>query len=77
MTKAFGIDRFKTLRFRDSLRVDMSIGSEDSTITLENYENKWFTVESAEGEVDCRRHRVDGLKVAECKGKIKVGHFFG
>ena len=81
MVKAYGVDRFDVGfdngRHGVQLALRMTIGSEDSMISLAHYKDKWFTVESVEDGADCWNHRVDGLKVVDCKGNIKVGHFFG
>ena len=77
VTKAVGIDSFHVKQTHGQFIVNTTIGSEKSTISLEDYQDKWFIVENTDSDVDCRKHQVEGLVVAECKGKIQVRNFFG
>ena len=77
VTKSYGIRALNVLNTDAYMMVNMTIGSESSMLQLENYQDKWFVVENAEAGVDCHKHRVTGLKVAQCKGNLRVDNFFG
>ena len=77
VTKSFGIDKLLIYQNNQFMMVNMTIGSENSVMRIENYTDKRFVVENAEAGVDCWKHQVSGLKLVQCKGNLQISNFFG
>ena len=72
--KSYGIEQLRVQLNEGHFMVNMTAGSENSMIKIENYQQKWFTVvDSAEG--DCKSHPIRGLDVVECHGNLRVVDF--
>lgn len=52
--------------------MNFSANKKFGSATIKNYKDKQFTVERAEGQVNCKESPVKDLQVAYCAGNIQV-----